>query len=166
MSCSISESWSLLRGSSSASSVASGSLSSSSGSNLAMGEGRGEREDPLAEGVASETEPDRRARASSPSSSLTRDSRALMWFTRDSKCCWVRAFFAVSNSAGIGICRLSKRLVHQKPDLFADRISCSSSVDVWTIDLCKDMVVVCDGISSHFCPECSEDHTLEFELDE
>lgn len=40
------------------------------------------------------------------------------------------------------------------------------SVDVWTIDMCTDKVVECYGLSKYYCNECSEDHTLEYELEE
>ena len=48
----------------------------------------------------------------------------------------------------------------------ANRYLSAHSVDVWTIDMCKDMVVTCNGISIYYCKECSEDYTLEFDLDE
>ena len=40
------------------------------------------------------------------------------------------------------------------------------SISGWTADMCKDKVVTCLGYSRYYCNECSEDHTLEYELDE
>lgn len=40
------------------------------------------------------------------------------------------------------------------------------SVDIWTDDMCRDKQVTCDGISNYYCSECSEDHTLEYQLEE
>ena len=42
----------------------------------------------------------------------------------------------------------------------------ANSIDVWAVDMCKDVVVSCEGISRYVCGECSEDHTLEYVLDE
>lgn len=40
------------------------------------------------------------------------------------------------------------------------------SPDLWSIDMCKNMVVECNGISNYYCRDCSEDHTLEYQLEE
>ena len=40
------------------------------------------------------------------------------------------------------------------------------SVDVYEIDMCIGKVVTCGGYSDEYCDECSEDHTLEHELEE
>ena len=40
------------------------------------------------------------------------------------------------------------------------------SIDIWTVDMCKDKTVICRGLSDWYCDECVEDHTLEYELDE
>jgi hypothetical protein len=40
------------------------------------------------------------------------------------------------------------------------------SVDIWSDDMCRDKVVECAGISRYYCGECSEDHTLEYQLEE
>lgn len=40
------------------------------------------------------------------------------------------------------------------------------SVDGWSSDMCDNKVVVCEGIGNFYCDECSEDHTLEYDLDE
>ena len=48
----------------------------------------------------------------------------------------------------------------------ANRSLSAYSLDVWAVDMCRDCIVTCNGISSSHCRECSEDHTLEFELDE
>ncbi|KAF2209011.1 hypothetical protein CERZMDRAFT_48104 [Cercospora zeae-maydis SCOH1-5] len=40
------------------------------------------------------------------------------------------------------------------------------SVEIWSADMCKDRVVTCNGRSRWYCSECSEDHTLEYELEE
>lgn len=47
-----------------------------------------------------------------------------------------------------------------------NRFLSSYSPDIWSIDMCKNMVVECKGISNYYCNDCSEDHTLEFQLDE
>lgn len=40
------------------------------------------------------------------------------------------------------------------------------SVDGWSSDMCDNKVVICEGIGDYYCDECSEDHTLEYDLDE
>ena len=47
-----------------------------------------------------------------------------------------------------------------------NRYLSAHSIDAWSIDLCKDSVVTCDGISSSYCTDCNENNILEFELDE
>ena len=47
-----------------------------------------------------------------------------------------------------------------------NRYISSYSVDVWTIDMCRDKKVECSGLSRFYCDECSEDHTLEYQLEE
>ena len=42
----------------------------------------------------------------------------------------------------------------------------ADSVDLWGSDVCNKAVVTCNGMSYAYCSECSEDHTLEFELDD
>jgi hypothetical protein len=32
--------------------------------------------------------------------------------------------------------------------------------------MCKNLQVKCEGYSDYYCQECSEDHTMEYELDE
>jgi hypothetical protein len=46
------------------------------------------------------------------------------------------------------------------------RLMSSYSYDVWSIDMCKNMNVYCDGFSNYCCTDCSEDVALEYELDE
>jgi hypothetical protein len=47
------------------------------------------------------------------------------------------------------------------------RIFSSYTADGWSNDMCETQDVTFDGISSsRYCGECSEDHTLEFQLDE
>ncbi|KAF2765732.1 hypothetical protein EJ03DRAFT_318879 [Teratosphaeria nubilosa] len=48
----------------------------------------------------------------------------------------------------------------------ADRSVSAHSIDIWTTDMCSSKVVTCLGMTSYVCHECSEDYTLEFELDE
>ncbi|KAF2715987.1 hypothetical protein K431DRAFT_324111 [Polychaeton citri CBS 116435] len=48
----------------------------------------------------------------------------------------------------------------------ANRYLSGYSVDVWTIDMCNKKEMQCAGISKYYCGECSEDHTLEFQLEE
>lgn len=97
ISCSISESLSEPPGESKSSWSSRSPLSSCS--NFVTGDRCGDSDEP-ADLAGSETELDRcpwrRELDNSASSSFTRASRLLMWFTNDSKCCCVRAFFAVS----------------------------------------------------------------------
>ncbi|OAK95869.1 hypothetical protein IQ06DRAFT_352129 [Phaeosphaeriaceae sp. SRC1lsM3a] len=46
------------------------------------------------------------------------------------------------------------------------RLLSGYSYDAWSIDLCKNIKAACHGFSNYYCSECSEDVTLEFELDE
>jgi hypothetical protein len=46
------------------------------------------------------------------------------------------------------------------------RLLSGYSYDAWSIDLCKQSVVNCAGFSNYYCHDCSEDVTLEFQLDE
>lgn len=46
------------------------------------------------------------------------------------------------------------------------RVLSGYSYDAWSVDLCKNMKVSCGGFSNYYCTECSEDVSLEFELDE
>jgi len=48
----------------------------------------------------------------------------------------------------------------------ANRFLSGYSVDIYSIDMCRDKVVVCEGMADWVCVECSEDHWLEFELEE
>jgi hypothetical protein len=47
-----------------------------------------------------------------------------------------------------------------------NRYLSAHSVDIYSIDMCKDHVAECSGIAAYYCSDCSEDHALEFELDE
>ncbi|PSN58969.1 hypothetical protein BS50DRAFT_509403 [Corynespora cassiicola Philippines] len=40
------------------------------------------------------------------------------------------------------------------------------SYDAWNMDLCNSTQVTCAGFSDCYCPDCSEDIILEFDLDE
>ena len=40
------------------------------------------------------------------------------------------------------------------------------SPDAWSIDMCKNITVTCEGLSDYYCENCSEDYFLEYELDE
>jgi len=46
------------------------------------------------------------------------------------------------------------------------RLLSGYSYDIWSIDMCKNMTVSCAGFSNYYCTDCSEDVTLEFQLDE
>jgi hypothetical protein len=47
-----------------------------------------------------------------------------------------------------------------------NRLLSSYSPDAWSIDMCKNMKVECGGFSNYYCSDCSEDVTLEYQLDE
>lgn len=38
--------------------------------------------------------------------------------------------------------------------------------DIDCLDMCKHHVAICKGFGNYYCPDCSEDHTLEWELEE
>jgi hypothetical protein len=46
------------------------------------------------------------------------------------------------------------------------RLLSGYSYDAWSIDMCKNMKVLCGGFSNYYCTDCSEDVALEYELDE
>lgn len=46
------------------------------------------------------------------------------------------------------------------------RFLSSYSYDAWTIDMCKRVQAICKGFGRYYCKDCSEDHQLEYELDE
>ncbi|QIW96987.1 hypothetical protein AMS68_002505 [Peltaster fructicola] len=48
----------------------------------------------------------------------------------------------------------------------ANRNLSAHSPDVWSDDMCDKKEVKCAGISNFYCRECSEDHLLEYDLDE
>lgn len=48
----------------------------------------------------------------------------------------------------------------------SNRYLSAHSIDIFSVDMCENKVVTCDGIPGYYCDECSEDHTLEYELDE
>ncbi|KAF2490686.1 hypothetical protein BU16DRAFT_131704 [Lophium mytilinum] len=47
-----------------------------------------------------------------------------------------------------------------------NRLLSGYSYDCWSIDMCKNSKVTCGGFSNYYCSDCSEDVSLEFELDE
>lgn len=47
-----------------------------------------------------------------------------------------------------------------------NRLLSGYSYDAWSIDMCKNLKVDCGGFSNYYCTDCSEDVSLEFELDE
>jgi hypothetical protein len=51
-------------------------------------------------------------------------------------------------------------------ELCASRLLSGYSYDAWSIDLCDNRKVTCDGYSLYYCEDCSEDVALEYELDE
>jgi len=51
-------------------------------------------------------------------------------------------------------------------EICPNRLLSGYSSDAWSIDMCKEMKVTCGGFSNYYCTECSEDVSLEFELDE
>jgi len=48
----------------------------------------------------------------------------------------------------------------------ANRTLSSHSADAWSIDMCQDLKVTDEGLSNWYCPECSEDVTLEYERED
>ncbi|KAI9831442.1 MAG: hypothetical protein M1819_005041 [Sarea resinae] len=40
------------------------------------------------------------------------------------------------------------------------------SADSWSVDMCRNLQATCTGLSNYYCPECSEDVTLEWGLEE
>ncbi|KAI4721051.1 hypothetical protein E4T48_02741 [Aureobasidium sp. EXF-10727] len=51
-------------------------------------------------------------------------------------------------------------------EICTNRFLSSYSYDAWSIDMCKHHVAVCKGFGNYYCPDCSEDHNLELELEE
>jgi hypothetical protein len=51
-------------------------------------------------------------------------------------------------------------------EICQNRLLSGYSYDAWSADMCKHVETTCAGFSSYYCSECSEDHTLEYELDE
>jgi hypothetical protein len=47
-----------------------------------------------------------------------------------------------------------------------NRLLSGYSYDAWSIDMCKNISVKCGGFSNYYCSDCSEDCSLEYELDE
>lgn len=64
------------------------------------------------------------------------------------------------------VCGHDYFIVSDTMEFCANRSVSAHSVDAWTVDMCKDLVVECLGMSRYYCNECSEDHLLEFQLDE
>lgn len=57
-------------------------------------------------------------------------------------------------------------MVSESIEFCNSRIFSGYSADGWSNDMCETQDVTFDGISGRYCGECSEDHTLEFQLDE
>jgi hypothetical protein len=51
-------------------------------------------------------------------------------------------------------------------EVCSSRLLSGYSYDAWSIDMCKNMTVSCGGFSNYYCTDCSEDVSLEYELDE
>jgi hypothetical protein len=51
-------------------------------------------------------------------------------------------------------------------EVYASRLLSGYSYNAWSIDLCNNVKVSCNGYSEYYCVECSEDVALEYELDE
>jgi hypothetical protein len=51
-------------------------------------------------------------------------------------------------------------------EICPNRLLSGYSSDAWSIDMCKNMKVTCGGFSNYYCNDCSEDYSLEYELDE
>ncbi|EME84010.1 uncharacterized protein MYCFIDRAFT_134426 [Pseudocercospora fijiensis CIRAD86] len=57
-------------------------------------------------------------------------------------------------------------IINDTIEFCANRSLSGYSVDVWGEDMCSRKAVTCEGLSRFYCSECSEDHTLEYELEE
>ncbi|KAF1983033.1 hypothetical protein K402DRAFT_396967 [Aulographum hederae CBS 113979] len=64
------------------------------------------------------------------------------------------------------ICGHTYYIHYNSLEVCANRLLSSYSYDAWSIDLCKNIQVECGGFSNYYCNDCSEDVSLEFELDE
>ncbi|KAG9993834.1 WD40 repeat-like protein, partial [Aureobasidium melanogenum] len=51
-------------------------------------------------------------------------------------------------------------------EICTNRFLSGYSSDAWSIDMCKHHVAICKGFGNYYCPDCSEDHTLEWQLEE
>lgn len=63
-------------------------------------------------------------------------------------------------------CGCDYYMVSESIEFCNSRIFSGYSADGWSNDMCETQDVTFDGISGRYCGECSEDHTLEFQLDE
>lgn len=64
------------------------------------------------------------------------------------------------------ICNHDYFIWYDSVEICEHRFLSGYSFDAWSNDMCKNMIVTCAGFSNQYCNECSEDHTLEFELEE
>ena len=46
------------------------------------------------------------------------------------------------------------------------RLLSGYSYDAWSIDMCKNIHVKCDGFGNYYCKDCSEDVTLEYQMED
>lgn len=63
-------------------------------------------------------------------------------------------------------CGCDYYLLSDSVEFCSNRIFSGYSVQISSNDMCERKVVDFAGISRFYCDECSEDHTLEFELEE
>ncbi|CAC9893464.1 unnamed protein product [Aureobasidium pullulans] len=51
-------------------------------------------------------------------------------------------------------------------EVCSNRLLSGYSADAWSIDMCKHHIAICKGFGEYYCRDCSEDYTLEYELEE
>jgi hypothetical protein len=63
-------------------------------------------------------------------------------------------------------CGCDYYMISDSVEFCSNRIFSGYSVDGWSNDMCEKQAVSFAGISRFYCNECSEDHTLEYQLEE
>ncbi|KER00541.1 hypothetical protein AUEXF2481DRAFT_34762 [Aureobasidium subglaciale EXF-2481] len=63
-------------------------------------------------------------------------------------------------------CNHSYYIWQDSIEICTNRFLSSYSCDAWSIDMCKEHVATCTGFIDYYCHECSEDYTLEWDLEE
>ena len=63
-------------------------------------------------------------------------------------------------------CGCDYYMISDSVEFCSNRIFSGYSVDGWSNDMCEKQAVNFAGISRFYCSDCSEDHTLEYQLEE